>query len=71
MTQPDPVREVLSSAAYESAFPKVMSGVDLALLTDEERDAVRRAKELTDTPGAGYPMPLRLDPTRNQGRADG
>jgi hypothetical protein len=69
MTQPDDLREALSSEVYERAFSKVMSGVDPASLPDDERDAIRRAKDVTGT-GAGYPMPWRLDPTRNQGQPD-
>lgn len=61
----DPTREVLSSEAYEAAFRKVMSGADPALLDDEERDVLRRAKELAGTTDTGYPMPWRLDPTRS------
>ncbi len=58
--------EVLSSPEYERAFVKVTSGIDPALLPDEERRAVIRAREITATESAGYPMPQRLDPTRNR-----
>ncbi|MDQ4037827.1 MAG: hypothetical protein M3313_05640 [Actinomycetota bacterium] len=57
---------MLSSEVYERAFAKVASGVDPSLLPEDERTAVLRAKELTGTPGPGYPMPQRADPTRNR-----
>lgn len=65
---PDPVEitEALSDPAYERAFAKVSAGTDPALLPDDERAAVMRAKELSGTPGPGYPMPQRADPTRNR-----
>ena len=59
----DPVREALSASAYEAAYDKAMTGrVDA--LTEEERTAVRLAREVTRTSGPGYPVPWRLDPTR-------
>lgn len=64
MTEPrNEVAEVLGSPEYADAFRAVMSGAQPALLPDEQRQALFKAKELTRTPGAGYPMPLRLDPT--------
>lgn len=55
---------MLSSSTYETAFTKAMSGNEDAL-TDEESESLRAAKELTGTTGPGYPMPTRLDATRN------
>lgn len=60
----DPVRDALSAEAYERAFNKVSSGNEMDL-TDEERDALRTAREVTNTQGPGAPMPWRLDPTRD------
>lgn len=57
--------ELLASKVYGRAFTKAMSGSD-ALLDDDERIALRRAKELTNTTGPGYPMPTQLDPTRTR-----
>jgi hypothetical protein len=61
----DPVRDVLASEIYETAFRKVMTGTDPALLDEPERDALRKAKQLAGTTGPGYPMPVRYDPTRS------
>lgn len=60
----DDAREALSSAVYERAFEKAMRGNDLDL-TDEEREAARKAREATRTEGPGWPMPWRLDPSRS------
>jgi hypothetical protein len=59
--------ELLSSSAYEEAFRKAVSGEE-ATLTEDERGLLREARELTGTPGPGYPMPARYDPTRNRQR---
>ncbi|MGW5259686.1 hypothetical protein ACWEQG_01845 [Microbispora sp. NPDC004025] len=58
VTAEDPVRAALSAPAYREAFVKAMSG-RADELTEEERDAVRRAREVTGTPGGAYPMPVR------------
>lgn len=63
-TEDPAVHELLSSSLYEQAFTKAMSGNDV-MLSGDERDALVRAKELTNTPGPGYPMPTRLDSTRH------
>lgn len=62
-TTEDRVREVLSAPAYETAFEKAMTGCT-DVLTEDERAAVRLAREVTRTAGPGYPAPWRLDPTR-------
>ena len=54
----DPVRAALSSPVYREAFRKAMSG-RADELSEEERDAVRRAREVTGTAGPAYPMPAR------------
>ena len=59
----DPVREALEAPAYEAAYGKAMTGREVEL-TEEERVAVRRAREATGTSGPGYPLPWGLDPTR-------
>lgn len=65
MAQPrNEIAEVLGSQEYAAAFRTVMSGGEIALLPDDQRNALMRAKELTHSPGPGYPMPLQLDPTR-------
>lgn len=63
----DRTRDVLGSELYRTAFTAVMTGTDPGLLPDEQRRVLAEAKELTDTPGGGYPMPLGLDPTRPVG----
>lgn len=60
----DPVREVLASEVYKRAFGKVMTGTDVALLDEDEREALKTAREVTDTQGPGYPAPWDVDPTR-------
>lgn len=60
----DPIREALASDVYERAFGKVMTGTDAALLDDDERQALKTAREVTDAQGPGYPMPWHMDPTR-------
>lgn len=62
-TTEDRVREALTAPAYEAAYNKAMTGCADAL-TEDERDAVRLARETTETAGPGYPLPWRLDPTR-------
>lgn len=59
----DPVRDALSSEAYERAFEKAMTGNEAAL-DEEERAALAKARDVTNTQGPGYPMPWRHDPTR-------
>lgn len=61
----DEARDLVGSAEYEAAFNAVMSGVEPALLTQEQRDLLTRARELTGTPPPGYPMPGRYHPTRS------
>lgn len=61
---PSTVQELLSSPLYEEAFHKAMSGNEI-MLSGEERDVLARAKELTGAYGSGYPMPARIDPTRD------
>lgn len=51
-------REVLASALYARAFDKVMSGVDPALLPDDEREALIAAREAAGMTGPGYPAPV-------------
>lgn len=62
------LREVLASPAYLAAFDAVMRGTDPALLTDEQREAARRARELAGVHGPGYPAPLPVDPNRPEVR---
>ncbi|MEU8278237.1 hypothetical protein ACFYOK_37280 [Microbispora bryophytorum] len=62
MTDPaadDPVHAALSAPVYREAFRKAMLG-RADELTEEERDAVRTAREVTGTAGPAYPMPARL-----------
>jgi len=54
----DPVQAALSAPAYREAFRKAMSG-RADELSEEERAAVRRAREVTGTAGPAYPMPAR------------
>lgn len=61
----DEAVSVLSSEVYEQAFHQLMSGVELAALPEEQQAAARRAIQLTGPMGPGWPMPTRLDPTRN------
>ncbi len=49
---------VLASPEYASAFQKVMSGTDLSLLSEEERDVVRAARATAGVDGPGYPPPI-------------
>lgn len=49
--------DVLSSPVYAAAFVAVMSGTEPGLLPDDQREAIRLARELTGTPPPGYPMP--------------
>lgn len=65
MADQDPVRDALAAPAYETAFDKAMSG-RTAELTEEEREAIRAAREAAGVPGPGYPLPWRLDPTRRE-----
>lgn len=65
MTNEDPVRAALDAPAYRSAYDKAMTGREVDL-TDEERAAVRQAREVTGTSGPGYPMPWQLDPSRRE-----
>jgi hypothetical protein len=62
----DELAEVLGSQAYATAFDAVMTGTEPGLLPDDQREALRRARDLTGTPGPGYPVPTSLDPTRNR-----
>lgn len=59
----DAAYEVLSSPLYQQAFNKAMTGNEV-MLDSDERDILIRAKDLTNTPGPGFPMPVQLDPTR-------
>lgn len=63
---PNEVAQLLGSETYVLAFNAVITGVDPSLLPDDQRAALRRAKELLGTPGPGYPAPLKLDPTRSR-----
>lgn len=60
----DETAELLGSAEYEAVFTKAMSGVELAVLSPEELELVRRARALTDTPPPGLPAPTSIDPSR-------
>ena len=59
---PDDVQGALSAPAYHSAFKRALIGEE-ALWTEEERDAVRRAKTATGHHGPGLPVPVSADPT--------
>lgn len=61
----DEARELLQSEEYEAVFNKVMTGVEPALLADDERTLLARARELTGTPPPGFPMPGVFHPTRS------
>lgn len=61
----DEAQGLLASAEYEEAFNAVMSGTELAALPQAQRDLLMRARELTDTPAPGFPMPAKYDPTRS------
>jgi hypothetical protein len=50
------IREALSDPVYRAAFVRTLSGEE-DLWTEEEREAVRRAKEVTGHKGPGYPVP--------------
>lgn len=41
-----------------------MTGTEPGMLPDDQREALRRARELTATPSPGLPLPLGIDPTR-------
>ena len=60
----DEARELLASEEYQAASTAVMSGTERAALPQEQRDILTRARELTDTPPPGLPMPTRFDRTR-------
>lgn len=60
----DPIRDALPSEVYRRAFGKVMAGTDVALLDEDERQALKAAREVTNTQGPGYPAPWGMDPTR-------
>lgn len=62
----DPIREALSSETYERAFRLVMQGTALELLSDDEQQALRTARDAVGEQGPGFPMPWRLDPTRSR-----
>lgn len=49
--------DVLASPVYARAFAQAMSGVDPALLPDDERQALSAARVVAGTEGPGYPPP--------------
>jgi hypothetical protein len=61
----DEATELLASEEYEQAFAAVMSGTELAALPQEQRDLLLKARELTDTPPPGWPIPASYDPSRS------
>ncbi len=61
----DETAELLGSAEYKAVFDKVMTGTEVGVLSQPERDLITRARELTGTPAPGLPMPTGYDPTRS------
>lgn len=61
----DEATDLLASEEYGQAFAAVMSGTELAALPQEQRDLLLKARELTDTPPPGSPMPAGYDRTRS------
>jgi hypothetical protein len=61
----DEAQTLLASAEYEEAFNAVMSGTELAALPQAQRDLLVRARDLTNTPAPGWPMPAKYDATRS------
>ena len=62
-----PEQDVLASEAYERAFAKLMRGTDVALLSEEERQAVAAAKEQVGHAGESYPLPASMTPKHGTG----
>lgn len=55
----DPAVNALGSEVYGRAFSKLMHGTDLALLSEEERQAVAAAQEQAGHAGPG-PLPASM-----------
>lgn len=62
-----PQQDALSSEVYERAFTKLMAGTDLALLSEEERQAVAAAQEQAGQTGQSYPLPASMTPKHGTG----